>query len=179
MLQIVVPEVEMFDEQTQTFLNGKEYKLTLEHSLVSVAKWESKTHKVFLDERHNKTYEETIFYVECMTINSGVPSEAYNRLSAENIKQINDYIDDPMTATTIRSMPNSKSKEIITSEIIYHWMISLGIPFECQKWHLNRLLTLIQVCNIKNNPKKMTKAETLRSNRDLNKQRREALKSSG
>lgn len=179
MLQIVVPATEMFDESTQTFFEGKEYKLTLEHSLVSVSKWESATHKPFLDERHEKTYDETIFYVKCMTVNSGVPSEVYNRLSAESIEQINDYIDDPMTATTIRSISKHQSREIVTSEIIYHWMISLGIPFECQKWHLNRLLTLIQVCNIRNNPKKMSKAEALKSNRDLNRQRRQALNSSG
>lgn len=180
MLQIIIPKTECFDEITETFINVKEHILQLEHSLVSLSKWESKWNKVFLSEE-KKTNEEIIDYIRCMTITQNVDPLAYTLIGDTIIEQVSAYIDLPMTATTFNEENNKKfSREIITSEIIYYWMISLNIPFECQKWHLNRLLTLIRVCNIKNAPpKKMSKAELNARNRALNAARRKSLQSKG
>lgn len=127
-----------------------------------------------------KTAAETIDYIKCMTITQNVNPKVYNSLTAENIEQINNYIDEPMTATTFSETNNTRSREIITSELIYYWMFSLNIPMECQKWHLNRLLTLIRVCNIKNAPpKKMSRRDIMSRNAALNAARRKKLNSKG
>ena len=179
MLKIVIPGIELYDEEKEEFITTKPQTLHLEHSLVSLAKWESKWNKPFLT-KDNKTYEETIDYIRCMTITQNVSEDTYRLLTSENIQQINEYINLPMTATTFSNQKKTPSKEIVTAEIIYYWMISLNIPFECQKWHLNRLLTLINVCNIKNQPKKkMSKRDILNRNKALNKARREALNTRG
>ena len=180
MLQIVIPGQELWDEQKQEFINTKEQVLQLEHSLISLSKWEAKWCKVFLS-KQEKTQEETIDYIKCMTITSNVDPEVYNHLTRENIKEIEDYIAAPMTATYFSSDNAGKSsREQVTSELIYYWMIALNIPFECQKWHLNRLLTLIKVCNIKNQPpKKMSKREIMSRNAALNAARRQQLNTKG
>ena len=180
MLQIVIPGQEFWDEQKQEFINTKEQVLQLEHSLISLSKWESKWCKVFLS-KQEKTQEETIDYIKCMTITPNVDPEVYNHLTRENIKEIEDYIAAPMTATYFSSDNAGKSShEQVTSELIYYWMIALNIPFECQKWHLNRLLTLIKVCNIKNQPpKKMSKREIMSRNAALNAARRQQLNTKG
>lgn len=179
MLKIVIPGIELYDEEKEEFITTKPQTLHLEHSLVSLAKWESKWNKPFLT-KDNKTYEETIDYIKCMTITQNVSDDTYRLLTSENIQQINEYINLPMTATTFSNQKKTPSKEVVTAEIIYYWMISLNIPFECQKWHLNRLLTLINVCNIKNQPKKkMSKRDILNRNKALNKARREALNTKG
>ena len=180
MLEITIPEVEQWDEVNQEFITSKEQVLRLEHSLVSLSKWESKWNKPFLDKKE-KTREETIDYIKCMTLTQNVDPNTYNLLTKENIIEINKYISSPMTATTFSEDPNKKSsREIITSEIIYYWMISLNIPFECQKWHLNRLLTLIKVCSIKQQPpKKMSKRDVMSRNAALNAARRKQLNSKG
>lgn len=180
MLQIVIPGQELWDEQKQEFINTKEQVLQLEHSLISLSKWEAKWCKVFLS-RQEKTQEETIDYIKCMTITPNVDPEVYNNLTRENIKEIEDYIAAPMTATYFSSDNAGKSsREQVTSELIYYWMIALNIPFECQKWHLNRLLTLIKVCNIKNQPpKKMSKREIMSRNAALNAARRQQLNTKG
>lgn len=179
MLEIVVPEQEIWDEERQQFFTFKGQKMTLEHSLVSLSKWESRWQKSFLHTK-DKTVAEINDYVRCMTITQNVDPLAYIFLTKENYKAINDYIDNPMTATTINEQNKAPNREIVTAEIIYYWMISLQIPFECQKWHLNRLLTLIKVCNIKNgDPKKMSKREIMSRNRSLNAARRAKLKSRG
>lgn len=173
MLRITVPALEQWDEAKQEFVYSKGQTLQLEHSLVSLSKWESKWQKAFLS-KQEKTAEETMDYVRCMTITQNVDPSVYSRLTRENIVQINDYISAPMTATTFRD-DGSKSggREVVTAEIIYHWMIALNIPLECQKWHLNRLLTLVKVCNIKNSPsKKMSKSEIMKQNAALNAARR-------
>ena len=180
MLQIVIPETEYYNERNAEFVTLKAETLQLEHSLVSLSKWESKWHKSFLT-KDEKTYEETLDYIKCMTITQNVKPEVYQRLTQKNVSDINDYIANPMTATTFSENRNGRgSRERITSELIYYWMIALNIPFECQKWHLNRLLTLIRVCEIKNQPpKKMSKAELTSRNAALNAARRKQLNTRG
>ena len=180
MLQITIPECELWDSDKQEFVNIKEQTLQLEHSLVSVSKWEARWNKVFLS-KEEKTVEQTIDYIKCMTITQNVKDEVYNGLTADIITKINDYISAPMTATWFSNENQShKSNEKITSELIYYWMISLNIPFECQKWHLNRLLTLIKVCNIKNTPpKKMSKHDLASRNAALNAARRKQYNTTG
>lgn len=179
MLKIIIPAIEQYDEINNEFLYSEEQTLCLEHSLVSLSKWESKWHKPFLS-KDEKTITETIDYVRSMSLTT-IDDKAYDLLTNDNIKQIRDYIDEEMTATTFS---NEKSKttnrEVITAEIIYYWMIALNIPFECQHWHLNRLLTLINVCNIKNSPpKKMNKKELMQRNSALNAARKNAMRTGG
>lgn len=180
MLQITVKGLDLFDDETQTFIPVKSHTLRLEHSLVSLSKWESKWHKPFLTNKE-KTTEETLDYVRCMNMTQNTDPMIYNVLSKDDIQKIVDYIDDPMTATIvpdIKSGPNSR--EQVTSELIYYWMVTLKIPFECEKWHLNRLLTLIRVCSFKNQPpKKMSKGEILSRNRALNEARKKKFNTRG
>lgn len=180
MLQITIPAVELFDETKGEFVNTKEQTLQLEHSLVSLQKWESKWCKPFLSKR-DKTAEELLDYVKCMTITQNVDPDVYSFLTDENLREINSYIEAPMTATTIKEDKNNKgSRETVTAELIYYWMFSLNIPFECRKWHLNQLITLVKVCSIKNQPpKKMSKQEIMSRNAALNAARRKKLNSKG
>jgi hypothetical protein len=179
MLKIEIPPVEVFDDTTNTFDTAKGYVLMLEHSLVSVSKWESKWCVPFLSKRE-KSVEEVLDYVKCMTLTQNVDDNAYLRLTQENFDSIKAYIDAPMTATTIKSERHKANREIITSEIIYYWMVALNIPFECQKWHLNRLLMLVNVCSIKQQPPKKMRGKSLASrNSALNAKRRAAANSSG
>lgn len=182
MLRVVIPASEHYDEVHNLFFETKEQILQLEHSLVSLSRWESRWKKPFLGPE-KKTLEETLDYVRCMTITQNVDPEIYKIIPKDIREQITEYINTPMTATKFtdnRAKPGAN--EIITSEIIYYWMISLGIPFECQKWHLNRLLTLIRVCNIKNTPpktKKMGRQELLTRNHQLNEMRKQQLNTRG
>lgn len=180
MITITIPATEAFDEINGEFLYSKEQTLQLEHSLISISKWESKWCKAFIS-NDEKSTEEIIDYVKCMTLNPNIDDSVYRCLTKENMKQINDYIDAPMTATTFFEEKNGKrNREVITSELIYYWMIALNIPFECQKWHLNRLLTLVRVCNIKNQPpKKMSKKDIMSRNASLNAARRQKFNSKG
>lgn len=180
MLKLVIPAAEYWDEGREMFINYPETILRLEHSLVSVSKWESRWNKAFLS-RSEKTLEQTIDYIRCMTITQNVPEDVYDRLSVKNIEDVNAYIEAPMTATHIcEQASGGYNSEQVTSELIYYWLISLGIPFECQKWHLNRLLTLIKVCSVKNRPpKKMSKGEISRRNAALNAARRKKYNTKG
>src|SRR3989304_6651877 len=172
MLKIIIPSIELFDETLNEFTQSKEQELQLEHSLVSLSKWEAKWCKPFLT-KTDKTTEETLDYIRAMTITQNIDPHFYNLITQENINKIAEYIDAPMTATTFRKERQTINKETVTSEIIYYWMVSFNIPFECQKWHLNRLLTLINVCNIKNQPpKKANRRELLSQNRALNEARK-------
>lgn len=184
MLTITIKGTELFNQKTREFIQVKDTTISLEHSLVSISKWEGKWHKPFIS-KEEKTRDETIDYIKCMTITQNVDPNIYKALSNDNVKEINAYIDDSMTATWFStnkgpgSVPHHK-KEVITSELIYYWMIALQIPFECQKWHLNRLLTLIRICNIKNQPsKKASKQETLSRNAALNAERKKKLGTAG
>lgn len=180
MLRITIPEGELYDELKQEFIKTKECTLQLEHSLVSLSKWESKWCKPFFV-KDAKSIEETIDYIRCMTITQNVDPNVYSFITDKDIEQVNQYIESPMTATTFSSMKKGvPNREIITSELIYYWMISLNIPFECQKWHLNRLLTLIRVCDVKNQPeKKMGKRNVMSRNSALNAARRQRLHTKG
>lgn len=179
MIEIVIPDMELYDETKNEFITTKGQSLILEHSLVSVSKWESKWHKPFLT-KDVKTIDETIDYIKCMTITQNVKSKMYSMINNDNIIKIKKYIDDEMTATTFNVSSKTKNNEIITSELIYYWMISFNIPFECQKWHLNRLLTLLNVCKLKNEPpKKMSRSELISRNSAINEARKKALNSKG
>lgn len=180
MLVITTPERELWDEKAQEFIYVKSQTLQLEHSLVSLSKWESKWNKPFFSKK-SKTFEETIDYIKCMTITQNVSPEVYYSLSQKNVIDINAYIEAPMTATTFPNKEkNTINKEQITAELIYYWMIALNIPFECQKWHLNKLLTLIRVCNVKNQPpKKTSRKELTNQYAALNAARRKQLNTKG
>lgn len=179
MLTITIPSQELFNDKTQEFVSIKGCTLQLEHSLVSLSKWESKWNKPFLS-KEKKSIAETLDYIRCMTITQNINPEIYNFLTDKNIDDINNYIDAPMTATTFSDNGSKDNREIVTSELIYYWMISLNVPMECQKWHLNRLLTLIRVCNVKNTPpKKMSRKEIMSRNAALNAARRKKLNSKG
>lgn len=179
MLHLTISSREEWNETSQEFVYTKGQALQLEHSLVSISKWEAKWCKPFLS-KDQKTFEETIDYIRCMTLTQNVDPKVYSLLTRDNIQKVNDYIEAPMTATYVREMPGPKSHEAITSELIYYWMISYNIPFECQKWHLNRLLTLIRVCSIKNAPaKKQNPRDIMSRNAALNAARRKQLNSKG
>lgn len=181
MLEIVVPEREMWDPVKEEFFMIKEQPLMLEHSLISLSKWESKWHKNFIG-NDKKTPEEIRDYIRCMTLNKPNDDTVYLGLTEKNISDIADYITDSATATWFsdhKKMSSKRQKEVITSELIYYAMISYNIPHEFEKWHLNRLLTLIRICEEKNNPKKMSKKEILNNNKLLNAKRRAAMRSKG
>lgn len=172
MLKITVPAGELYDPVTDTFLYTKEITLTLEHSLVSLSKWESKWKKPFLNREH--TVEMFDDYVRCMTITQNVDPNVYRVLTPSIRSRIREYMEDSMTAAIIHeNAPERTSTKFTTSDLIYYWMVALNIPFECQKWHLNRLLTLIRITNIEQKPdKKMGKAASARYSHATNQARR-------
>ena len=179
MLVITIPSVELFDENKNEFIEIKEQTLQLEHSLVSLSKWESKWEKPFLSQ-NRKSREESLDYIRCMTLTQNVSPDVYYGITDSLMAEVSAYIEAPMTATILPNNDKGINRDIITAEIIYYLMIALTVPFECQKWHLNRLLTLINVCNIKNDPgKKMSHQEILRRNADLNAARRKAMNTRG
>lgn len=182
MLRLTIRPQEFWDDEKEEFLTRGGGIIQLEHSLVSISKWESKWKKPFFSDRE-KTDEELIDYVRCMTITQNVRDSLYDELGEVELSKINEYIDDSMTATWFSEInPGGKptKKEVITAEIIYFWMFSFRIPKECEKWHINRLLTLIRVFNIKNQkPRKMSRKEIYQQNKSLNAARRNRLKSKG
>lgn len=184
-LKIEVQGSEFYDERTERFIEVKPTTLNLEHSLIAVSKWESKYHVPFLQE-DEKSPDQLLYYLKCMTINQNVNENVYRAISSKQQEEILEYIKDPMTATWFGDNPSKvlgrkRNKEVITSELIYYWMVALQIPSEYEKWHLNRLLTLIQVCNSYNDPKKnkMSKNEIIRNNDALNAARRAAMRTRG
>lgn len=173
MLKLIVPGNEYFNEKSEEFEMHGDIELLLEHSLVSLSKWESKVKKPFLSSA-SKTTEEILAYIETMILPPFPPGEILYRLSQKDIDAVQEYIESSESATTFGLMPEVKGKgETITAELIYYWMVSFQIPFECQYWHLNRLFALIRICNIKNSsPTKMSKAEMARKYAELNEKRK-------
>lgn len=181
MLRITIEDDELFDDEKQEFVNGPVLAvIDLEHSLISVSKWESKHQKPFLA-KGEKTSDEIFDYLKAMIMTPDVDPDILYRCSQKNIDAIQQYIDSPQSATTFGNMPNRRGPgETITSELVYYWMVQFNIPFECQEWHINRLFSLIRICNIKNaKPTKMNKHEVAMRNRELNAQRRAQLNTSG
>lgn len=181
MLELEVPVTEFYDEENNEFFTIEVGKIEMEHSLVSLSKWESKWHEPFIqynDEPRSK--EKTLDYIRCMTLTEDVDPRFYQCLPSATMKEINEYINDPMTATWFRDTPRRGNREVVTAELIYYWMIALNIPFECQYWHLNRLLTLIRVCSEKNQPKKkMNRSDQAQQQSSLNAQRKAKYGTSG
>ena len=180
MLRVTIPAIELWDESKEEFINTKGQTLQLEHSLVSLSKWESKWCKPFIS-KDTKTEEEELDYIRCMTITQNVDPDVYKFIPNDIREEIKEYINAPMTATWFNEDKKGKvDSEQITSELVYYWMIAQNIPFECEKWHLNRLLTLIKVCNIKSQPpKKMSKKALMSRNTALNAARRKQLNTKG
>ena len=181
MIRISTPSGEYYDGRRQEFVTVVGQTVLLEHSLRSLAKWEARWKKPFLSKKE-KTRAETIDYVRCMAVTPGVDPSIFETLTSENLAQISQYINNPMTATTFSDRNQNKrpSREIVTAELIYYWMVALQIPFECQDWHLNRLLTLIHVCEIKNQPKKKINQKQAASERTrLNRARKAQLGTTG
>ncbi len=181
-LKLTIRPLEQYDEEKNEFFTPEVKTIVLEHSLVSISKWESTWCKPFISEleKDKKTYEETIDYIRCMTLTQNVDPNYYYFIPEKDIERILKYIESPQTATTITDMKQHPArKRVVTSEEIYAKMILTGIPIEFQKWHFNRLLTLIRVIDAKTDTKKMSKSEVLRSNAELNAQRRKLMKSKG
>ena len=197
MLTIVIPGVQSWNPNTSEFQYTKPVELKLEHSLLSLAKWESNWHIPFFSSSAQMTPEQQLDYLRCMTVTQGVDPAVYKRLTRENWNAINRYMDDPMTATWFRGEPKPNEPKTktntprpharprrggteTTAEVLYAQMFQLGIPKECEKWHLNRLLTLLRVCQEANTPpKKMSRGEAMAQQRMLNAQRRARLNSKG
>lgn len=170
---------ESWDDEKQEFIYSNKRVLQLEHSLLSISKWEAKWHKPFLS-KVDKTLDETVDYIRCMSMTGDIDDNTLSMLRNADVAKINAYIENPMTATTFPPEKRSGPNETITSELIYYWMVSYNIPFECQKWHINRLLTLIRVCNFKNTPpKKMSQKELLNKYSAINDARRKQLGTRG
>lgn len=173
MLKITLPRIELFNEETQTFDYGEEVNIELEHSLYSISKWEEDFKKPFLSDK--TTQEDILAYIPYMVINGTCGPDEMKRITNDDsaLEMIVQYMEDSRTATTFHGKDKNRGKkEILTAEVIYYYMISLEIPFECQYWHFNKLMTLIKVCGIKNNPKKMSKGETADHYAKLNQMRR-------
>lgn len=180
MLELIIPDIELWDSEKEEFVYKKGQILQLEHSLLSLSKWEAHYQKPFLS-RDEKTIKETIDYIKCMSLSELMNPDIYDCLTDIHLKKVEQYIENPMTATTFSKEFNRRNNgEQITAELIYYWMISLGIPFECASWHLNRLLTLIRVCTIKNQPKKQRSArDIMRRNTSVNSARRKKYNTRG
>jgi hypothetical protein len=180
MLRITVPGQEFYDNATNRFSTVGDVVIELEHSLLSLSKWESEFQKPFLAPGE-KTTKEVLDYIKAMIITPDFPPEIFSRFSQDNISQIQEYIESKQSATTFGNMPKPLGRsETITSELIYYWMVAFKIPFECESWHLNRLFSLIRICNVKQSkPKKMSRGQLAERNRQLNAQRRAQLGTTG
>jgi hypothetical protein len=180
MLTLTVGAASVFDEKTQTFGSQGGFELQLEHSLVSLSKWEAIHETPFLGTK-KKTSDQLLSYIECMVVSKNLPGNFLEQLSKENLEAINAYIDRKMTATWFSEVkPQSRNQEIVTAELIYYWMTVYHIPFECERWHLNRLFTLIRIAGLKQDkPKKMSRSEIAQRNRELNEQRKKQLGTKG
>lgn len=164
MLRLKLDSMEFWDPEKEVFVGGEEKTVRLEHSLLAISIWESKYHKAFLTDKE-KTNDELCYYIRCMGVDDFLDEETAMQIvyNAEPIQELHDYLGDPMTATVINKVQTTqeKSHDIPTSELIYYWMIASSVPFECERWNINRLLKLIEVCSVKNAPKKKTNKNDL------------------
>jgi hypothetical protein len=180
-LTIRVGATAVFDEETDRFREDGGFELHLEHSLVALSKWESEFEKPFLGEQE-KTADEALAYIRCMVLAPFPPGEFLDKLSKENLDEVNAYINKKMTATWFSdATPQTRrNSETVTAELIYYWMSIFQIEWEAQYWHLNRLFTLIRICNVKQDkPKKMSRAEAANRQRELNARRKAELGTKG
>lgn len=180
MLKLMIVGTEFFDDDTQTFGSVGDVEIEFEHSLLSLSKWESKFQVPFLSNTVKST-EQVLAYVEAMVTTADYPADVVGRLDQKSLDKINQYIESKESATTFGSMPERRGRgEVITAELIYYWMVAFNIPFECERWHLNRLFALIRICNIKNSkPTKMSRHDVITRNRELNAQRKEQYNTKG
>lgn len=178
MLELRTQDQEFYDDE-HGFIEIPGGSYVLEHSLISVSKWESKWHIPFLS-TEEKTDEQVRDYIRCMFVKPPKHKDAYLYFSLETIREIAEYINEPMTATTFSELSKRGGFQIITNEVIYYWMVACNIPFECDKWHLNRLLTLIKVVSLEMNPKKqMDTRDILEQNRRINEMRKKKYNTNG
>lgn len=185
-LIIEVPPGEYFNEETEEFVKVPGVTLKLEHSLIAISKWEAKYHKTFL-KKNKKSSEEMKYYIKCMTITQNVNPIIYDLLTSDNYERITKYIENPMSATKIPKLAfemngQEMTKDDLTSEMIYYIMVAAQIPFKCETWHLNRLLKLIEIYNLKNQDpekNKMSRQQLLARNRALNEARRAKFNTKG
>lgn len=179
MFELIIDQRDLYDEESEKFTSIPRQKLQLEHSLLSISKWEERHYKPFL-KNEQRSSEEILDYIRCMTINRGIDPMVYYTLTQEQMSEISKYINEEMTATWFPDEQSKKSREVITNEVIYYWMITLQIPLEFEKRHLNKLLTLIRVITAKNAPqKKMSKNEIRSRNKLLNEQRKKLYNTMG
>lgn len=184
MLKLTIHGTEQFDEASNEFFTPADVNLELEHSLISLSKWEAIWEKPFLS-AEEKTTDETFSYIECMCLTPDVPPETFRRLRGDHLETINKYIEAKMSATwfTDAPAPKGRSREVITAEIMYHWIVAFTLPLDVENWHLNRFFTLVKVCNEKNAPpdkkKKMSPQQIMERNRALNEKRLQELKTKG
>lgn len=184
MLLITLEGDEVFNEETQEFSSVGDIDLHLEHSLVSLSKWESKHEVPFLGPQE-KTSEQILDYIICMIQDPLIPEDLFNRMKQNQVNQIQEYINSPQSATTFTKDPYERpSREVITSELIYYWLAAFQISFEVETWHLNRLFALVRIAHIKSNEsqkggQKIPKHDIARRNRELNAQRRAQYDTSG
>ena len=180
MLTIYVGATEHFDEKTREFSYVGGTPIQLEYSLAILSKWESKFNKPFLGPQ-KKTREETISFIQEMIITPEISPDIINEFTLQNFKDVNAYMESKQTATWFSDTPEPKtSREVITAELIYYWLVTFNIPWEAQHWHLNKLFTLIKVFNAKSEkPKKMTPGQAAARRRELNEQRKQQYKTAG
>lgn len=180
MLKIIIEDEELYDEESNTFQTTERFEFEVEHSLLSLSKWEANYKKPFLSSGKLST-EEIFQYVMYMILTPNVTEKIVNDSSTKIFSEVNDYINSSQSATTFGEMPQKRGPgEVITSELIYYWMVAFNIPFECEKWHLNRLFSLIRICNIKNSkPEKVSRHEAAMRNRALNEKRKAELNTTG
>jgi len=181
MIKITIPPSELWDDNRQEFITITEpIIIPMEHSLVSIHEWEKQWHKPFLKKFPKKTTDETVSYLACMSLRDDVDPKVFYAIPKGEMERINKYIEDPMSARTKSSGQRSAKRETITAELIYFWMFTYNIPYECREWHLNSLLSLIELCSIKNTPpKKMSASQKYAKYNALNNARRKAFHTKG